>query len=91
MKLEFVSYNGKYPNLCSGVLILSLDGRRVQFPDYCLESGGSVWFDDGWEEHIETGEWKISKYPKDFPEDLRQSAVDLVNKNIPYGCCGGCV
>jgi hypothetical protein len=30
-KIEFVSYNGKYPNLCSGKLVVKIDGKEVSF------------------------------------------------------------
>ena len=49
-KVEFVSYDGKWPNLCSGKLVLSIDGVTVEFPEYCMNSGGSVWFDEEWME-----------------------------------------
>lgn len=29
--VEFVSYTGKFPNLCSGVLTLRIDGENVKF------------------------------------------------------------
>lgn len=91
MELTFVSYDGAYPNLCSGHLILAIDGVPVEFPNYCLSSGGNVSFDDDWNEDVQEGEWDISDYPKDFPESLKGMAVSLVNENIPHGCCGGCV
>ena len=40
-KLKFISYDGEYPNLCSGTLILNLNGKDVVFPNYCLSSGGN--------------------------------------------------
>jgi len=91
MELTFVSYDGAYPNLCSGQLVLAIDGVSVVFPKYCLSSGGSVSFDDDWNEDVQQGEWDISDYPKDFPESLKRQAVALVNENIELGCCGGCV
>lgn len=91
MELTFVSYDGSYPNLCSGQLVLAIDGDPVVFPKYCLSSGGSVSFDDNWHEDVQEGEWDISDYPKDFPESLKGMAVSLVNENVPHGCCGGCV
>ena len=91
MELTFVSYNGAYPNLCSGQLVLAIDGVPVTFPSYCLSSGGCVSFDDDLNENISEGEWDISNYPKDFPEELKREAVALVNENIEHGCCGGCV
>ena len=90
MKLEFVSYDGAYPNLCSGQLVMAIDGARVDFPSHCLSSGGSVSFDKDWSENVTDGPWSISQYPEGFPEELKAAAVDLVNENVPYGCCGGC-
>ena len=29
--IEFVSYNGAYPNLCSGKLTVKIDGKEVSF------------------------------------------------------------
>ena len=31
MKIEFVSYNGAYPNLCSGTFIVKLAGVEISF------------------------------------------------------------
>lgn len=89
--LKFVSYDGSYPNLCSGTLIMELNGVEIIFPSYCLSSQGSVWFDDDWGAHVEEGEWVITDYPEGFPEKLKCVAEDLVNINIVNGCCGGCI
>lgn len=90
-KINFVSYSGSYPNLCRGTLILNINGKNVRFPECCLSSGGSVWFDNDWGEHIETGPWSIYEWPENFPENLKDTVKELINDNIPYGCCGGCV
>lgn len=29
--VKFISYNGRYPNLCSGVLVLEIDGMQYKF------------------------------------------------------------
>lgn len=29
--VKFVSYTGRYPNLCSGILTLEIDGENVNF------------------------------------------------------------
>ena len=86
-----IEYDGGYPNLCSGGLVVTIDGKRWVFPSHCLSSGGSVWFDAGWSEHIESGPWSISEWPEDFPEDLKEETEREVNYQIPWGCCGGCV
>ena len=36
--VEFVSYTGTYPNLCSGVLTLRIDGEEVRFGHDYFES-----------------------------------------------------
>lgn len=89
MGCQFVSYDGEYPNLCRGTLVLCIDGKNVTFPPYCMTSGGGVWFDDDWCEHVDYGAWKV-----DVPEEykyLSEVIHDCVNANVPYGCCGGCV
>lgn len=30
-RVKFISYTGKYPNLCSGVLTLEIDGKECKF------------------------------------------------------------
>ena len=90
-RLKFKSYNGAYPNLCSGELIMEFDGKVIKFPDYCLNSGGTVSFTYDWDEVVEQGEWTINEFPKGFPKELEEEAERLVNENVRQGCCGGCV
>lgn len=89
--VEFISYSGKWPCLCSGTLILKIDGKRVEFRNALL-SNGSVWFDDDWTAHVEEGFWSVSSY--DLTEEYLpylEEIEKVVNENVPYGCCGGCV
>jgi hypothetical protein len=88
--LSFVSYDGKWPNLCSGNLILAINEQEIKFPDQCLSSGGSVSYDDEGSS-IESGYWTIDTWPEKFPEWLKEQAIELVNENIDQGCCGGCI
>lgn len=90
-RLKFKSYDGSFPNLCSGKLIMELDGKDIEFPDHCLVSCGSVYFDDDSNEHVESGEWYIDDFPNGFPKELEEEADKIVNENIELGCCGGCV
>lgn len=94
-KFEFVSYSGKYPNLCSGVLKFKVDGKLYTIGKnhyFWLESGGRVSFDDNWRAEVIHGPWSISgKY---LPKELlpyRKQIENMINENIPEGCCGGCI
>jgi hypothetical protein len=86
-----VSYDGNYPNLCSGKLVVTIDDKVWVFPDYCMRSGGGVWFDNGWSEHVDRGEWTIREWPDGFPVELQDAVTNAVNCEISHGCCGGCV
>ena len=106
--IEFVSYDGAFPTLCSGKLVLRIDGIEHTFAGYTLISGGEVWFDDNWCEHVEDGEWMLAVEAvgdnqyilgpfydpnKDvvFTSAEIERITSLVNENVEYGCCGGCV
>lgn len=52
--VEFVSYDGAYPNLCTGQLVLKINGQVREFSRHCLQSGGTVWFDNDWNAHMRT-------------------------------------
>ena len=87
--VEFVSYNGKWPNLCSGALILKINGKEIVFPEYCMCSGGSAGFTGDWEEVVTEGPWTV-----DVPDELldyKKEIEEVVNNNVPWGCCGGCI
>jgi hypothetical protein len=86
-----IKYNGKYPNLCSGKLIVIIDDKTYKFPDYCLRSGGSVRFDENWSETVRQGKWEIREWPENFPEHLKEDVLYEINSQISHGCCGGCV
>lgn len=86
-----IKYDGAYPNLCSGQLVVTIGGKRWQFPSYCLVSGGNVSFDANWSEHVSQEPWTISKWPEEFPEQQKAAVTRAINEEIPWGCCGGCV
>lgn len=95
--VKFISYTGRYPNLCSGVLTLEIEGKIVTFgptykkpkpqhPDFWL-SGGSCDC-DGKTTH---GSWRID--PCELPVEYQAYATEIeavFNVNVPWGCCGGC-
>lgn len=87
--VEFVSYDGKYPNLCSGTLVLKINGETVKFPPYCLCSGGSIY--DAGNDYIATeGDWVVTCFPRGY-QKYADEINKCVNENVEHGCCGGCI
>jgi len=89
--VEIVSYDGGYPNLCSGKLVLKVADKIWEFPSHCLSSGGSVSFDKDWNEDVQEGPWDVKEWPDGFPEEAKPYVLEKINDEIPWGCCGGCV
>lgn len=86
--VEFVSYDGVYPYLCSGTLIVRIDGKEVSL-GRCLESGGGCCWNDP-DDTVWQGEWDISDIPHEY-EKYRNEIKKVVNDNVHHGCCGGCL
>lgn len=87
--VEFVSYDGHYPCLCVGELILRIDGEEVNFEIGSLKSGGSVTFDEDYNECVVDGPWSVD-VPPQYAQYTKE-ITEVVNANIPWGCCGGCI
>ena len=87
-----IEYDGEWPCLCMGHLIVWIDDVRWDFGD-CLSSGGAVLRDEEWNMWAEEGPWLITDWPEGFPEDehIRLNVIEAVNSKIPWGCCGGCI
>lgn len=104
--VEFVSYTGAYPNFCSGVLTLRIDGEEVRFGhDYIFESretdgnydafwvtGGTCGFYANGEDYINHDEWQLieSNLPEKY-EPYSEELINVFNDNVRWGCCGGCL
>lgn len=55
-------------------------------------SGGFVAIDDDLDEYIESGRWQV--YKNELPIELQSYAErieDILNDNVPRGCCCGCI
>ena len=81
-RVKFISYDGKYPNLCSGKLVLQIDDIIIS--DLSLSSGGSVSFDSDWKENVESGSWRVNNFDnipitKD-DNNLQEEICDYFNK-----------
>lgn len=90
--IQFVSYDGETPNLCGGSLTLMIDGETVKFPKHLLISTGCASFDDDGNDEITSGPWTIneSEIPDQY-KSLKEEIETIVNENVPWGCCGGCL
>lgn len=99
--VEFVSYDGVYPNLCSGKLVLRINGKLYIFyydtdkPEVdCRNfwySGGGIKSDHDWNFTIVHAPWEFSK--ERLPEKLQKYADEIFEvfaENVEPGCCGGC-
>lgn len=97
--VEFVSYTGKFPNLCSGELTLKIDGKVVTFgsdytkceyPQFWCSGGNTFIYPD--EEGVIKEPWII--YKEDLPDKYHVYLDEIreeFNSSVPYGCCGGCI
>lgn len=86
-----IQYSGEYPCLCGGCLSVEIDGKWWEFPSFCMSSGGSCFIDEDGDEVTTYGEWEIDKYPEGFPEDKKEEVLQMVNEQVEFGCCGGCI
>lgn len=105
--VEFVSYDGAYPNLCSGTLVLDIGGECHVFKEgrnreekasgvhgAFWSPGGSCGFMGGSYDDLycDTGPWEIDS--SSLPEELMPLAEEIgaaFNAHVPFGCCGGCL
>ena len=95
--VKFVSYTGKKPSLCMGILTLEINGKEMKFGhdfihpdnnyDKFWKSGGSC--DHG---ILNQDNWKIDFFKLPFEVKLYYAEIKHVfNANVPHGCCGGCI
>ena len=90
--VEFVSYDGRYPNLCSGTLIIKVDGKTYSFED-AMRSGGYICGGPhtDWDMWAEYGDWQIDLREHPELEPYKEEIEKVVNENVEQGCCGGCI
>ena len=87
-RVKFISYDGKYPNLCRGILTVEIEGKIISIPRYSCSSGGSVTWDEQWNFYIERGPWTVN-VPDQYA-DYKEEIEECMNANVKWGCCGGC-
>lgn len=88
-----IKYDGKWPNLCRGHLIVCIDGVEWDFGRYSLKSGGEIQRDEEWNMWATEGPWEIWDWPEGFPDDdlLKEVVIMEINSEISHGCCEGCI
>lgn len=104
MEIKFVNYTGSYPNLCSGVLTLLVNGKEVtfgpewkgaEFPKFWASGGSCGFAGKGWtDEYVNTGRWFWSIFEADKLKEFlpyKDELMEIFNLNVPFGCCGGCL
>lgn len=97
--VKFISYDGEFPNLCSGELILEINNKEYRFGKNYYEnknnlegfwtSGGGI----GYEYEPFQGPWNLVWEDSYYPEEIRKYKdilIEVFNENVPHGCCGGC-
>ena len=88
--VEFVSYDGKYPCLCMGTLIIRINNKTYSLEDVMI-SGGSICSNEDWDMWATQDDWKLDlrEYPE--LEPYKEEITRVVNENVIQGCCGGCI
>jgi len=101
--VKFISYTGRYPNLCRGVLTLEINGKEYKFSSWSSgegdtfprfwHSGGSCGFKHHYAQSFCTqDEWTIDV--SKLPQELQKYASEIdevFNSSVQFGCCGGCL
>lgn len=91
--VEFISYTGEYPNLCSGVLTVRIDGKEVRFGhdynkfeswktdgnyDAFWASGGETGFIGDYEDdYVMSDEWLLIL--EILPNEYKDYADELID------------
>lgn len=85
--VRFVSYGGEYPCLCFGILKIEVDGKLWELEDALVSNGVCGVADDG--AYCTTAPWSVDLLEQLKPYEKEITA--LVNENVAWGCCGGCL
>lgn len=94
-EIEFVGYDGKYPNLCCGVLTIKVDGVLYSLKDCLMVEG--IFCTDPYSKQYKTYPWtldtvdfKLCTREINFTKEEVEYLEKLCNEHIPKGHCGGC-
>ena len=90
-KIEFLSYDGSYPSLCTGALFVLVDGEAKKVNGFLFSGGKVCWTECFSKKHLEKGAWEVSFCGEFFTKEEQGRINKLVNDKVPLGCCGGCL
>jgi len=85
--LVWKGYDGKFPNLCKGTVVVQHRDTVYRLPRV-LQSGGGIEGDN-----VYSGLWKLdldALVALKFPKYLWGALLSKVNEHTCRGCCGGC-
>ncbi len=74
-EVKFISYTGKSPNLCRGILTLSIHEKEYAFGPHFKKGINEPLYPQFWRSGGSCG----------FTDN------EIFNENVPFGCCGGCL
>lgn len=94
-------------NRCSGVLTVKINDEIVVFGsgykntmyEEFWVSGGRCYFSNNYADaNVEKGPWELSCNTEDYKplmdkygEDILEKILEIMNENVSWGCCGGCL
>lgn len=86
--IKFVEVIERDWALCGSWVVLKINDQEIEF-DHILSTGGHTsWGEDG--DCIETGPWGVCNLPE-YLEPYNEEITKIINKNVDWGCCGGCI
>lgn len=85
--IEFVKIYEEEWALCGSTVVLKINDQEIEF-HRILGSGGSVSWGD--EDEINTGPWCVGNLPE-YLEKYKEEITKVINDNVDWGCCGGCI
>jgi hypothetical protein len=92
--IKFISYDGKYPNLCSGTLTIEIDGELKILHRVLVSGGTTNWRAKYPEPDVISGPWMLDRWETErngLTQEQHDSLREIANKEIRNGCCGGCL
>ena len=86
MKVKFISVTNKHRwAACSEKVTIEVEGTRYVVG--LISNGYVSW---GEEEIIETAPWSVRDVPDEI-KHLKSEIENIINANVSWGCCGGCI